>query len=99
MTVLVALQSLSNYPVPAQFLQTVSVERGIKLDDSFDTELAKTRAYRLLKSDVYEFLSKAPNISENGVSFSLSDKDKANFASKAKALRGEESAFGRVRYL
>ena len=82
MTVREALHSISNYPIPDAFLDSVGNEVGL----SMNTELsnANTVALNRAKARAYLFLVTAPNISEGGVSISFTAAEKKYFLSAAK---------------
>ena len=87
MTIAQALQSYSNYPVPSLLLQRVAAERGLALDEFYDSDIAASKSYRLAKADVYYYYGTAPDIKEGDISLSLSQQ--SNFLFMAKAIYQE----------
>lgn len=86
MTILDALKSVSNYPVPARVFETAALTQGIDLDEKATTVKIASKEYRLAKADILRWLSKAPAISEMGVSFSFTSEEKRAFKSEADKL-------------
>lgn len=80
MTNLESLLSLSNYPIPNSTLINICETRGIVSDDTVDRTLI---AYQLSIADTYMFLSTAPDLNENGVSISFSEKERSIFINLA----------------
>lgn len=89
MTILEALQSLSNYPIPKTYIRNVLWDVELEEDDTASVEVRKTKAFKKAKKAVFFYLSTAPNISQNGVSFSLSAEDKASFKRMAIEIENE----------
>lgn len=92
MTVSELLSSLSAYPIPADFISAAGSEVGIDVTADFKTLEPKTLYW--LKARTYFYLATMPNVSEGGVSISLSAADKQYFLSLARkfaALAGDET--------
>lgn len=90
MTILETLESLSHYPIPDQVILTACSERGISADTLVDEDVAQERAYKLAKADCYKWLYFAPSsISENGVSFQMSQEEKSHYRMLANDLYKE----------
>lgn len=82
MTVKESLLSISNYPIPDAFLESVGVTVGLPMNT--DLSLADSVALNRAKARAYLFLVTAPNISEGGVSISFTAAEKKYFLSAAK---------------
>lgn len=87
MNVLETLESISHYPIPDVVILTACTERGIDASIDVDEDVAQERSYCLAKADCYRWLYFAPSsISENGVSFSMSQEEKRNYRMLANDL-------------
>lgn len=93
------LRGLTNYPVPEEALQSILSKRGLdgKRPMTDDKLLCLTTA------DVYRWLSTAPDISQGGQSYSLSDNIREYYRKRARELYqagGEpvEEVKAKVRY-
>lgn len=90
MTILDCLTTVSIFPIPLSTLELICVERGLNKDSEFDSATAQTKEFKLAKADCYKWLYLAPtSMSENGISFSLSDKEKERFKQMADELYKE----------
>lgn len=94
MTVLDSLRSLTNYPVPDAFFESIGEEVGLDMNE----ELTAVEAVPLnrVRARTYIFLATAPNVSEGGVSISFTAAEKKYFLSLAKRyaeLAGEDGLF------
>jgi hypothetical protein len=65
------LKSINAYPIPENTLAGIAVVRGIDLDSEATAEVLNSATYRLAKADVMVWLSSAPNITQEGISYSL----------------------------
>lgn len=89
MTIIESLKTISSYPVPQLTLIRVAVERGLPGEETITPEILKSNGYQLAKADLMDWLSNAPNVSEGGVSFSLSQKERDNFKRKSESIYRE----------
>ena len=95
MTVRESLLTISNYPIPDAFLESIGEEVGIDMDGEL-TEVDDPVPLNRARARAYIFLATAPNVSEGGVSISFTATEKAYFLSLAKryaALAGETGLF------
>lgn len=74
MTVAEAIQGLTTYPIPADTITSVGISRGLDTSIPFTIAVHNMPAYQLMKADVYVFLSVAPDLKEQEVSITNSDK-------------------------
>lgn len=88
-TVLDLLKSANAYPVPPRTLIEVSLRRGLPMEDEATTEIAQSAAYNLAKADILMWLSRAPNISQGGQSYSFSEDERTQLRKEAAALYKE----------
>lgn len=92
MTIHQALKALTSYPVPTRTFVKACEARGLAIDAEATAEIIREKAYQLAEADIMTFLSKAPNISEGGVSITLSDRQRSEYRTEANAtyqLHGE----------
>ncbi|MEG0033673.1 MAG: hypothetical protein RR689_05135 [Mucinivorans sp.] len=75
MTTLEALRASVNYPVPTPAFEAIAIERGLCGLDEFTQETAQSLPYQLCKADVIRYLIMTANVSEDGVSISVVDRD------------------------
>lgn len=66
-----ALQSTTTYPVHADTITRLLVDRGLLPDDTY---AGKSQAFDLAKADLYKELIAGANITEGGFTASLSEK-------------------------
>lgn len=74
MTILEALKSKVKYPMTNNFYLSVLIERGLKDNDEYTSSVASSNEFKGARADCLIELIDTPNISEGGVSISLSDK-------------------------
>ena len=86
MTISESLLSLSVYPIPANTIEKICVNRSLT---SSDTYAGTSQNYELAEADVYMFLYTSPDISEQEVSFSQSDRER--FLNMANVIYGTYS--------
>jgi hypothetical protein len=89
MNVLECLKSITNYPVPTRTLTRIAMGRDLNVHQEADKELLASRDYRFAEADLMLWLSKAPSISEGGVSFGLTPEERASFKAEAQAILSE----------
>ena len=82
MTLIDYLRGLTNYPVPEEALQSILSTR-VDGDPEFDP----TEAPMLLATaDLYRWLSTAPDVTQGGQSYNLTDATRAYYRARANAL-------------
>lgn len=86
MNVRESLISLSNYPVPMPVVENVGQAYSLDLDIEASVAVRETGEYKKAKAAIYIFLSTAPDVTQGGITFRLSDKDKARFRNLAISL-------------
>lgn len=89
MTNLDALKSLSAYPIQLRTIVEVANRRSISLNAEATHESLHSNEYRLAKADILLWLSIAPNVSQGGQSYSLSDEQRQRMRSEAQAIYEE----------
>jgi hypothetical protein len=88
-TILESLKSISGYPVPLPTFADISVKRGLALDGEAAQDVLKSASYRLAKADVMVWVSFAPNVQQEGISYDLLYSDRSQLRQQANAIYGE----------
>ncbi len=89
MNVSLSLILISNYPIPQAVAEKIAGGRGLNPEDNFTSELSASAAYKLAVSDVYEYLSTAPEITQAGITFKVTDELRKKYAGMTSELRGQ----------
>lgn len=89
MNVLQSLKSLSGYPIPLATIQDVADEVGISVDAETTKELRGSKEFKRAKARIYLYLSKAPNVSQGGISYNFSEEDRRRFRQEAESILDE----------
>lgn len=85
-TIQQAFQNVNPYPINLQVLQQVASLRGLTLTATLTPEIAQSAAYNLALADLYNWIALAPNISQGGQSYSLTDAQRQNLRDAASRL-------------
>lgn len=75
MTISEALKSINNYPIQDSTVEMICTIRELDSTSDFTTSVYTSEEYQLAKADVYKYLYSVPNISEQGISFSIQERD------------------------
>ncbi len=89
MTILQSLKSLTAYPIPSATLQDIAEGCGLSLDSELTPEVRGAKEMKRAKAHTYIYLITAPNISQNGVSFSFTAEERKQFKKLAASLLKE----------
>ncbi len=84
MTIAQALAALTTYPVPANTIEAIAIERALTITDPFDATVAESKGYKLSQADVFMFLYGAPDLQDQDIRISL--KDRETFRKRANAI-------------
>lgn len=76
------LRGLTNYPVPEEALQSILSKRGL---DGKDT-MTDDKLLCLVTADLYSWVALAPDISQGGQSYSLTDFVREYYRKRAREL-------------
>lgn len=87
MTLLQALQSANAYPAPLAVFETAAAARGLDLAAEAAADAFLTKEYRLVLSDIFMWLSEAPNVSQGGQTYSFDEEQRLRLRNRAAALR------------
>ncbi len=88
-TLLSSLQAINAYPVPQSFFVTAAALRGLDLTSEISQEALTSKEYRLTRADVLMWLSKAPNVSQGGQSYTFDDDQRRDFRNEALGIYDE----------
>lgn len=83
------LRSVNSYPIPANIILEAGIKYGLDIEADATPEILQSNEYNLAKADMYKYLAGAPNISQNGISFTFTDEQRNYFLSIASSIRGE----------
>lgn len=92
MTIEQALTSLSQYPIPSAFVDTMLMRIGLSGQETFTQEVANSREFKAAKAEVYLYLMTAPSVSENGFTISLDSTAKTTYRELYEQLQSELGA-------
>lgn len=84
-----ALKSLSNYPIPTRTIEMSALARGVDIESEASQSVLTSKGFRLTTADLAIWLSKAPNISQAGISYSFTDDERRNFRRQAISIYNE----------
>jgi len=84
-----ALQSISLYPLTTSSVSVIATECGLDPEAEVTAVLLGSKAYKRAKSQVYQYLSEAPNVTEGGATYSFSEDERKEFRKKALQLLSE----------
>lgn len=80
------------YPLPSRTLDEIAARRGCSLSDEASQEVLSGAVFNLSKADVLMWLSRAPDVSQGGQSYSFTDEQRKQLRNEAKALYAEFAA-------
>lgn len=85
MTLSEYLRGLTNYPVPEEALQSIRSKRGLDGESTMPDD----KLLCLVTADLYSWVALAPDISQGGQSYSLSDNIREYYRRRANELYRE----------
>lgn len=86
MNVIDSLRSVSAYPMSDSTIIPILANRDIEGGIDATLEVMNSDNYRLAKADLYLWLSTAPNVSQEGISYSFSTDQRMNFEQMSSAI-------------
>ena len=92
---------MSSYPMSPEVIRLRCMERGLHPDEDFRGGIATRKEYQLLKADVLVYLSEVPNVTQEGVSFSILETTRQQMAKEAERIYrkyGDPNAPKKPRY-
>lgn len=90
-TVLDALKQINGYPIPLATLETALVKRGLDSEAIATSQLFRSKEFRLAEADMYSWLADAPNVSQEGISYSFTETERKKFRERANKAYSELS--------
>ena len=90
MKISAALKSITNYPIPSSVIENVADEAGLgDATQEITKEIRKGSDFKRATAYVYRFLADAPNITQGGISYTISEDERSRFAKRAAAILDE----------
>lgn len=77
---------VTNYPLPATTLERVALSRGLLLADEATEEILTSESYRLAEADIKMWVATAPNVSQGGLSFDMTEWTRDLMKKQAEAI-------------
>lgn len=96
MTVLESLKLINPYPIPSKTVEKIALKRGLSSTPTVDQAVLLSGSYRLCEADLYIYLSKAPDVTQEGITYRFTDEDKRRFINIANGIYKEEGEDGEV---
>ena len=84
------LRSINSYPIPANVIMEAGIKYGLDTEADASPEIINSKEYKLAKAYLYSYLAGAPNITQNGISFSFTEDQREYFLNIASSIRKEE---------
>lgn len=84
------LKSINTYPIPENVISEAGIRYGLDLEAEATQEIISSSGYKLAKADIYTFLAGAPDVTQNGISFSFTDEQRKYFLNVSSSIRTEE---------
>lgn len=89
MTVKEALKSVHAYPIPDRVLANTAEARELTLEIDITVAIRQENKFKLAEADLLVWVSQAPNVSEEGVSFDMLVTDRKELRERANRIYGE----------
>lgn len=86
MTIAESLSALNAYPIPVARREIICIESGLVSGAEFTAETSLSVDYIKAKAMVFKYLAIAPNVTENGITYSFNESDKKRFLALASEL-------------
>lgn len=86
LTILDALKAITMYPIPKSTIEEVVTRRGGDLSAAAPATTLNSEWFNLAKADLLVWLTFAPNISQGGQSYSLTDEQRKFYRKEADKL-------------
>lgn len=83
------LRSVNSYPIPANVIMEAGIKYELDIEADATPEIINSKEYKLAKADLYKYLAGAPNISQNGISFSFTEDQRSIFLNISSSIRNE----------
>lgn len=74
MDILTAIRNSVSFPLEDNQVEVIAVKRGLDTNLEYSKDVALSKEFELVYADVLRLIVTQPNVSEGGVSISVSDK-------------------------
>lgn len=81
-----ALRRLNGYPIPLGEIQSICILRALDSCSDATADVMKSADFRRATADVFLWLSEAPNVSQDGISYSFTEEQRKGFKRRAAAI-------------
>lgn len=89
MNVFDSLLAISAYPIPQRTIEAAALKRGLDTEAEMLYDMYREAQYRLATADLMMWLYYAPNVSQGGQSYNLTDAQREDFRRRARAIYDE----------
>lgn len=89
LTIAEALRGVNAYPVPPRTLFAIAAKRGLEATEEVSPDILSGRPFRLCEADLLMWLSLAPDVSQGGQTYSLTDAQRDDMRHRAHRLYDE----------
>lgn len=84
------IKGISAYPIPQRTIEESAVRRGLDTEATATAAMLTSSSYRLVKADMMMWVAAAPNISQGGQYYSITDSMRNSLKNEAAAIYEEE---------
>ncbi len=88
-TIAEALRGVNAYPVPPRTLVAITTKRGLDPAEEVTSVILRSAPYKLCEADLLMWLSLAPDVTQGGQTYSLTDAQREDMRRRAKQLYDE----------
>ena len=74
MDIVTALVNSVSFPLVSEQVEVIAIRRGLNAFDEFSADVATSKEFELAYADCLKLIVTHPNVSEGGVSISISDR-------------------------
>lgn len=89
MTILEAIKAVSSYPIPLRTITRFAAARDLNVNAEVNSETLASREFQFAEADVMMWLTKAPIVTEGGVTITLSAEEKSRLLADASEVYAE----------
>lgn len=89
MTVLDSLRAINGYPLSLLSLELAARGRNLDPGAEVTKEVLGSKGYRLAKADVLMMLADAPDVTQEGITYSFTDEQRGSFRKSASVIYNE----------
>lgn len=89
LTIAESLQGVNAYPIPPRTLHAIAARRALDPFEDVSPAILSSPAYKLCEADLLMWLSLAPDVSQGGQTYSLTDAQREDMRRRARQLYDE----------